>query len=107
VSERPSFNFSEFLRTNLFPAVNLLVVIGGLAYYSGELQSSVAEQNLAIQQIQNQISALQASAVAGQQNTLDIGRLRAETDGVTGKLDVISNQISTLTQWVKDHGGNP
>lgn len=94
---------SEFIRSNVFSLINLVVVIGGLSYYSGEMQSTLSAQNRAIRQIQTQIGGLQASASSGTQNTSDIARLRAETDTVQQKLDGISDQLSRLSQWVKDH----
>ncbi len=97
------YSLGEFVKSNLFAMVQMGMVLVALGYFNGELHSAVDVQNRAIRQMRGEITSLQSNVSSGQQNTIDIARLRTETDSITGKLDQISDQLSRLSQWVKDH----
>lgn len=96
---------SDFFRTNFFGLLNLLALVCGLAYFSGQLQNSVLTQNQSMRSVERQLREL--SVVQGQttQNTDDISRMRANEGVLSSQLLQISGQISGLSQWVKDHQG--
>lgn len=97
---------SDFFRQNFFGLVNLLALVCGLAYFSGQLQSSVTQENTAIAAVQRQLQDMESLNGQTVQNTSDISRIRVNEDVVSQQLLQISTQISGLTQWVKDHHGN-
>lgn len=94
----------DFIRQNLFSMINLATLVVGLAYFSGQLQDSVDRQNATISRMRNQMLAIQHVIVRTEENTLDISRLRSQGSAVSGQLQRVSDQIASLSQWVRDHG---
>lgn len=95
--------FNDFFKQNFFALANLLALICGLAYFSGQLQSSVSTQNAALDRVERQVRLFQAVQNETGQNTSDISRIRESQDSERQELMQISGQISGLSQWVKDH----
>ena len=96
-------NVTDFFRSNFFGVINLVALICGLAYFSGQLQNSVSAQNASLASVERQLRHVQVADGQTRQNTSDISRIRANQDVVSRQLMQISTQISSLGQWVKDH----
>ena len=96
-----------FFRQNFFGVANLAALICGLAYFSGQLQTSVSAQNQALASVQHQLRQLEGFEGQTVQNTDDISRVRANEGIVSQQLLQISGQISALSQWAKHHRDNP
>ncbi len=98
-----STQISDFIKSNLFALINLVTLIVGLGFFAGAVQSAVETQNAEIQRMRQDMRSVRSLAGETSQNTADIRRLRGADSSIQSELLTISEQISSMDQWVKDH----
>ena len=96
---------ADFIKGNLFALINLVTLVVGLGFFAGAVQSAVGTQNREIQRMRRDMRAMQSLGDQTEQNASDIRRLRGSESAIQNDLLTISEQISSMDQWVKDHQG--